>query len=95
MAIHGQESAPVFHATSELVLLDVQVIHSKTKTANGNLRADDFQVTEDGAPQQITFFGRDQLPLSIVFLVDLRQSVRGVLRRLAGGAKAALMLQPR
>jgi VWFA-related protein len=86
----AQDAAPVFRTTSELVLLDVQVVHNKTKTANGALQAKDFQIAEDGAPQEIAYFDRDRLPLSIVFLFDLTPSVHGVLRRLAGGAQAAL-----
>ena len=86
----GQDGTPVFRATSELVLLDVQVINNKTKTATGQLEAHDFELFEDGAPQKISFFGRDQLPLSVVLLFDLTDSVRGVLHRLAAGAQAAL-----
>jgi len=73
-----------------MVLVDAQVIHSKTKTATGALQAKDFQLFEDGSVQQIAYFGRGQLPLSIVFLFDLTDSVRGVLHRLAGGAQTAL-----
>lgn len=89
-AAWGQDSAPVFRATSELVLLDVQVIHNRTNTARADLQAKDFELSEDGAMQKITFFGRDQLPLSVVLLFDLTDSVRGVLHRLAAGAQAAL-----
>ena len=86
----GQDGAPVFRATSELVLLDVQVIHNKTNTAIGQLQGKDFEITQDGAPQKISFFDRDQLPLSVVLLFDLSDSVRGVLHRLATGAQTAL-----
>lgn len=86
----GQDGTTVFHATSELVLLDVQVIHNKTNTAMGQLEARDFELFEDGVPQKISFFGRDQLPLSLVLLFDLTDSVRGVLHPLAEGARAAL-----
>ena len=89
-AAWGQDGAPVFRATSELVLLDVQVIHNKTNTAMGQLQARDFELSEDGVPQKISFFDRDQLPLSVVLLFDLTDSVRGVLHRLAAGAQAAL-----
>ena len=68
----------------------MQVIQNKTKTASGGLQAKDFQISEDNSPQQIAFFGRDQLPLSIVLLFDLTASVRGVLHRLAEGAQSAL-----
>jgi VWFA-related protein len=89
-AARGQDDRPVFRVTSELVLLDVQVIHNKTNTVGGNLQAKDFELFEDGVPQKILFFGRDQLPLSVVLLFDLTQSVQGVLRRLAVGAQTAL-----
>lgn len=80
-AAWGQDGTPMFRATSELVLLDVQVINNKTKTATGQLEAHDFELFEDGAPQKISFFGRDQLPLSVVLQFDLTDSVRGVLHR--------------
>ncbi len=85
----GQET-PVFHATSDLVLLDVQVVHNKTKTATGKLAAKDFALSEDGVPQEISVFAHEQFPLSIVLLFDLTQSDWGVLRRLAGSAETAL-----
>lgn len=86
----GQDGAPVFRATSELVLLDVNVIHSETNTAAGELQARDFELSEDGVPQRILFFGRDQLPLSVVLLFDLTGSVHSVLHRLAAGALTTL-----
>jgi len=89
-AAWGQDDTPVFRATSELVLLDVQVVHNKTNTAMGQLQAKDFEISEDGAAQKISFFDRDQLPLSVVLLFDLTDSVRGVLHRLAMGAQTAL-----
>jgi len=85
----GQET-PVFQATTELVLLDVQVVHIKTLTPTSVLQAKDFELYEDGARQQITVFGREQFPLSVVLLFDLTDSVRGVLKRLAGSARNAL-----
>jgi VWFA-related protein len=90
MAFAAQDSRPVFRATSELVLLDVQVIQSKTNAAFGDLQARDFDLSEDGVPQKIVFFGRDRLPLSVVFLFDLTQSDRRILRHLAAGAQDAV-----
>ncbi len=86
----AQDTTPVLHATSDLVLLDVQVIHNKTNAAVGQLEAKDFALSEDGAAQNISFFGRDQFPLSVVLLFDLTASVHGVLHHLAAGAQAAL-----
>jgi VWFA-related protein len=86
----AQEAAPTFRTTSELVLVDVQVLNVKTGVAAGNVRASDLRVFEEGVPQQIVHFSRDEFPLSVVLLFDLTDSVRGVLKHLAEGARSAL-----
>ena len=85
-----QDQTALFRATSELVLVDVQVLHTKTGAPAPLLHAGDFQVSEEGVPQQIVHFSRDEFPLSVVLLFDLTDSVRGVLKRLAKGAETAL-----
>ncbi len=89
-AVFGQGEAPTFRATSELVLLDVQVIHKKTNTATAELRREDLNVLEDGEPQKIAFFSRDELPLSIVMLFDMTDTSQLVLKQLATDAQTAL-----
>jgi VWFA-related protein len=89
-AAWGQDDTAVFQTTSQLVLLDVQVLHGKSKTSTGGLEAKDFEVYEDGTRQEISVFGRERFPLSIVLLFDLTPSVRGVLRHLADSAEIAL-----
>jgi Ca-activated chloride channel family protein len=86
----AEDSTPVFRTTSELVLLDVQVVHPKTATSTKSLRREDLEVFEDGKPQTISFFSRDELPMSIVMLFDMTDSSRAVLKRLAEGARSAL-----
>ena len=81
---------PVFHASSELVLVDVAVEDKRTGLPVAGLEAADFQIAEDGAPQQITFLGQDRFPLSIVFLFDLTETVHPVLQKLAQGASLIL-----
>ena len=88
--VWAQEATPVFRATSELVLLDVQVLHTKSRAPAPVLRASDFLVSEEGVRQEILHFSRDEFPLSVVLLFDLTDSVHGVLKRLAEGAKTAL-----
>ncbi len=70
--------------------MDVQVVHKKMRTSAPLLEQRHFQVYEDGQSQEIKSFSRDQLPLSVVLLFDLTDSVRPVLHRLALGAKSAL-----
>ena len=81
---------PVFHASSELVLVDVAVEDRRTGLPVAGLEASDFQIAEDGAAQQITFVGQDRFPLSIVFLFDLTETVHPVLQKLAQGASLIL-----
>jgi VWFA-related protein len=90
MPLCAQDQTPVFRATSELVLMDVQVLHTKTRAPAPVLQAADFHISEEGAPQEILHFSRDEFPLSVVLLFDLTDSVRGVLKRLAEGARTAL-----
>jgi VWFA-related protein len=79
-----------FHADVHLVLVDVQVINKKTNQIPGPLKQDDLQVYEDGVQQQIGAFSQDKLPLSIILLIDLTDSVRPVLESLSQGALLAL-----
>jgi VWFA-related protein len=89
-AFQAQEATPVFRATSELVLVDVQVLHKKTRSPAASVKAKDLLVFEEGVRQQVLHFSRDEFPLSVVFLFDLTDSVRGVLRRLADSAASVL-----
>ena len=75
------DDAPVIRVSSEFVLVDALV---------GSLGPNDFQLSEDGMPQTITYFSHDQLPLSVVFLFDLTMTVRPVLKPLAEAASEIL-----
>jgi VWFA-related protein len=91
----AQESQPtpddqVIRVNVELVQVDVQVLEKKTGRAAGALSKEDFQLYEDGVRQQIAELSRGQLPLSVVLLFDLTDSVRPVLKPLAAGALEAL-----
>jgi VWFA-related protein len=88
--VFAQEPVPTFRSSTELVLLDVQVVHKKMKTPAPPLEQGNFEVYEDGQRQEVKSFSRDQVPLSVVLLFDLTDSVRPVLRRLSLGAKSAL-----
>lgn len=92
-AIAQQEqsaASPVFRVNVELVQVDVQALEKKSGRPVGSLNKEDFQLYEDGVPQQISEISRDQLPLSVVLLFDLTQSVQPVLEPLAAGALQAL-----
>ena len=85
-----QQAEQVFRVQVDFVVVDAQVLNKKTKRPAGALRQEDFELYQNGVRQQITSFSQDQLPLSVVFLFDLTDSVRPVLQPLAEGALRAL-----
>ncbi len=61
--IHGQQqaqTAPVFRSTVNLVLVDV-VVRDRKGAAVSGLKSDDFQVLEDGRPQQVRTFAFEEI----------------------------------
>lgn len=81
---------PLFHATTDLVLLDALVVDSKNNPPTARLDASDFLLTENGTPQTVLYCSRNQLPLSIVMLFDVSDTVQSELTSL--GAKALAVL---
>lgn len=71
-------------------MLDALVENKKTGSLIGGLDSKDFQLKEDGALQSISYFAQDRLPLSVVFLFDLTDTVRPILKPLAAGALTVL-----
>lgn len=80
----------VFRVNVEQVVVDAQVLSKKTHRPVQDLAPNDFELFENGIRQQINAVSQDKLPLSIVFLFDLTDSVRPVLKPLARGALQAL-----
>lgn len=76
----------VLHVSTQLVLLDAIVAQRKTGQLQTTLTSTDFALSEDGVPQKIQYFTQDKLPLSIVLMFDLTESVRPQLKDLAAGA---------
>ena len=89
---HAQDVDPadVIRVNTDLVVLDAQVIDKKTRKVFGPLQKSDFQIFEENAKQEIAYFGQDQLPLSIVLLLDISRSVRPVIEQIGAGANNAL-----
>jgi len=90
-----QAQAPVhddqpFRVDVRVVQVDAQVLDKKTHHVRPSLKQEDFLLFEDNVPQKITNFSQDKLPLSVVLLFDLTDSVRPVLKSLAEGALEAL-----
>lgn len=88
----AQEVGPdeVIKINTDLVVLDAQVVSRKTRRVVGDLRREDFELYEDGARQEISYFSRDELPLSVLLLLDVSGSVRPIIGRVGEGALGAL-----
>src|SRR5215204_1239188 len=73
-------AVPALHAQFRSRIDVVQVTVSVTD-ANGrlipNLTKDDFQIWEDGEPQQVTQFTDRRVPVSLGVLLDASDSMRG------------------
>jgi VWFA-related protein len=88
----GQEKDPtdVIKVNTDLVVFDVQVIDKKTKTVLTDLTEADFEIFDRGTKQTVSYFSHDELPLSIMLLLDVSDSVRPFIRRIRDGALEAL-----
>jgi VWFA-related protein len=93
--------APTFSSRTEAVRIDALV------TENGRpvtgLQPGDFEVRDNGVPQQVDLMSFDRVPLTVIFtfdvsesvegqrLADLRRAARAVLNGLKGEDQAALV----
>ena len=65
---------PTFQAGIEVIRLNLSVTDGRNRVVTG-LSATDFAVFEDGIRQDLSFFTRDALPLSVALLVDCSASM--------------------
>lgn len=90
-ALAAQETPPAtLHVVTQLVLVDVSVEMKRTGKPLPGLAITDFAVTEDNQPELPTTLSKDTLPLSLVFLFDLTDTVHPVIQHLANGAADVL-----
>ena len=77
----------MFSARSELVVLQVMVENSRGGYVT-DLNADAFSIVEDGTPQTIAFFNRQDAPVTVGLLVDSSGSMRTVRELVATAAES-------
>jgi Ca-activated chloride channel family protein len=72
-----------------LVMVDATV---KTKAGHimADLKKENFELREDGVPQKIDVFSRDELPLNVALVLDLSDSIGPFLGPLRDAATIAL-----
>src|SRR5260370_21212799 len=83
----AQES-PTFRSGVSLVRVDAEVTDG-LRTLHGFLK-EDFAVKDNGQPQQVLYFSRDEVPLDLILLFDISGSMRPNVQRVAASANTAL-----
>ena len=73
----ANDDADVVRVDTNLVSLNVSVYGTKIRTEVAKLEQKDFVVTEDGKPQEISFFATTDVPFDLVLLLDLSGSTAG------------------
>lgn len=98
----GIKVAEVIKTDVDLVTIDALVLQKNTSRVVGSLKQDDFLISEDGSRQTITHFSQDNLPLSVLLLIDrggcldpfgeeVRRSAKDALSRLKPTDEVAVM----
>src|SRR5262245_45458557 len=86
----------------DLVTIDALVLQKNTARVVGGLKQEDFLVSEDGSRQTITHFSQDNLPLSVLLMIDrggcldpfgeeVRRAAKDALFRLKPSDEVAVM----
>lgn len=94
--------AEVIKTDVDLVTIDALVLQKNTSRVVGSLKQEDFLVSEDGSRQTITHFSQDNLPLSVLLLIDrggcldpfgqeVRRAAKDALSRLKPSDEVAVM----
>jgi len=88
-AVNAQNA--VFSSKIEAVRVDVLVTERENGPAIPGLGAADFEVFDNGAPQQVDLVSFEQIPLNIILAFDMSDSVAGSrLENLRGAGGAVL-----
>lgn len=89
---HAQDIDPndVIKVNTDLVVFDAQVIDKKTRKVLGGLHREDFEIYEENVKQPVAYFSQDQLPLSVLLLLDISRSVTPIIEQVGAGANEAL-----
>ena len=83
------QDAVVFRSDTTLVRVDVQVLDAGNRAISG-LDAEAFVLREQGQIRVIKNFVREDLPIDLLFLIDVSGSMRPHVERMAEAARRAL-----
>jgi Ca-activated chloride channel homolog len=79
----------VIRVNTELVTLNVRVIDRNNRPI-GNVQKNEFHVLEDGVPQPIEYFTREEVPISYGLAVDTSGSLRSQLQSVIDAGKTII-----
>jgi Ca-activated chloride channel homolog len=80
------DEGSIVRVNTELVTLNVRVIDRNNRPID-NVRESDFHVFEDGVPQPIESFSREEVPISYGLAVDTSQSLRSQIQGVIDAGK--------
>ncbi len=87
MPILAQDpQAPVFRSGTKVVSLFATVTESGGRLVP-DLEREDFEVLDDGKPQELTVFSSEVLPITVVVMLDTSGSMTGNMNVLKAGAE--------
>jgi Ca-activated chloride channel homolog len=76
--VRAQTYRPIFRVGVDIVSLNVTVTDAARRYV-GDLNRDDFVVLEEGAPQNVVFFRKTDVPLALALLLDTSASMEQAL----------------
>jgi len=74
LSASSNDDVDVVRVETNLVSLNVSIYATKLRTEVAKLEQKDFTITEDGHPQEISFFATTEVPFDLVLLLDLSGS---------------------
>lgn len=85
----SSDDSVIFRSDVSLVRVDARVVDGGNHAITG-LHADDFVLRDEGQPQPIRGFGSEDLPVDVLFLLDVSASMRPHVQRIAEASGQAL-----
>lgn len=83
------EEPVTFRSDVSLIRVDVQVLDRDNRSVTG-LRLEDFTLRENGQRREIRNFASEDMPVDVLFLLDVSASMKPHVQRIANAARQAL-----
>jgi Ca-activated chloride channel family protein len=76
-SVAARAQQPMFSARVEAVRVDVLVTDRENGPPLLGLKPDDFEILDNGVPQQVDLVSFEEIPLNVILALDLSESVEG------------------